>query len=115
MCKRRNKILSMLLVCCMMVSALMPLSTIIASAASDGNNQDVIMNEDGVPTTYKVGGIDYELVKGAFNYTSAEYEEMSTYFYYSDGYFAQAPEYYNEHFASFAASAKKDVLPVPEG
>ena len=68
----------MLLVCCMMVSALMPLSTIMASAASDGNNRDVIMNEDGVPTTYKVGGIDYELVKGAFNYTSAEYEEMST-------------------------------------
>ena len=63
MCKRRNKILSMLLVCCMMVSALMPLSTIIASAASDGNNQDVIMNEDGVPTTYKVGDVDYELVR----------------------------------------------------
>ena len=112
MCKRRNKILSMLLVCCMMVSALMPLSTIIASAASDGNNQDVIMNEDGVPTTYKVGDVDYELVKGAFNYTSAEYEEMSTYFYYSDGYFAQAPEYYNEHFASFAASMALASMPV---
>ena len=112
MCKRRNKILSMLLVCCMMMSALMPLSTIIASAASGGNNQDVIMNEDGVPTTYKVGGIDYELVKGAFNYTSAEYEEMSSYFYYSDGYFAQAPEYYNEHFASFAASMALASMPV---
>lgn len=112
MCKRRNKIFSMLLVCCMMVSALMPLSTIIASAASDGNNQDVIMNEDGVPTTYKVGDVDYELVKGAFNYTSAEYEEMSTYFYYSDGYFAQAPEYYNEHFASFAASMALASMPV---
>lgn len=111
MCKRRNKILSMLLVCCMMVSALMPLSTIMASAASDGNNRDVIMNEDGVPTTYKVGGIDYELVKGAFNYTSAEYEEMSSYFYYSDGYFAQAPEYYNEHFASFAASMALASMP----
>ena len=112
MCKKRNKILSMLLVCCMMVSALMPLSTIIASAASDGNNQDVIMNEDGVPTTYKVGDVDYELVKGAFNYTSAEYEEMSSYFYYSDGYFAQEPEYYNEHFASFAASMALASMPV---
>ena len=111
MCKRRNKILSMLLVLCMMVSALIPLSTIIASAASDGNNQDVLMSEDGVPTTYKVGGVDYELVKGAFNYTSAEYEEMSSYFYYSDGYFAQAPEYYNEHFASFAASMALASMP----
>ena len=102
--KMGNKILSMLLVLCMMVGVLVPLGTIIVSAASDGNNQDVLMSEDGVPTTYKVGGVDYELVKGAFNYTSAEYEEMSSYFYYSDGYFAQAPEYYNEHFASFAAS-----------
>lgn len=111
MCKRRNKILSMLLGFCMMLSSLMPLSTNIASAASDGNNQEVIMNEDGVPTTYKVGGIDYELVKGAFNYTSAEYEEMSSYFYYSDGYFAQSPEYYNEHFASFAASMALASMP----
>ena len=106
-----NKILSMLLVLCMMVGVLVPLGTIIASAASDGNNQDVLMSEDGVPTTYKVGGVDYELVKGAFNYTSAEYEEMSSYFYYSDGYFAQAPEYYNEHFASFAASMALASMP----
>ena len=111
MCKIRNKIFSMLLLCCLMLSALMPLSTNIASAASDGNNQEVIMNEDGVPTTYKVGGIDYELVKGEFNYTSAEYEEMSSYFYYSDGYFAQSPEYYNEHFASFAASMALASMP----
>ena len=101
-----NKILSMLLVCCMMVSVLMPLGTIIVSVAA--NNAQ---SEDGVPTTYKVGDVDYELVKGAFNYTSAEYEEMSSYFYYSDGYFAQAPEYYNEHFASFAASMALASMP----
>ena len=111
MCKRRNKILSMLLVCCMMLSALMPLGTIIVSAAA--NNAQ---SEDGVPTNYKVGDVDYELVKGAFNYpsfnyTSAEYEEKSSYFYYSDGYFAQAPEYYNEHFASFAASMALASMP----
>jgi hypothetical protein len=106
MCKRRNKILSMLLVRCMMLSTLMPLGTIIVSAAA--NNAQ---SEDGVPTTYKVGDVDYELVKGAFNYTSAEYEEMSSYFYYSDGYFAQAPEYYNEHFASFAASMALASMP----
>ena len=75
--KMGNKILSMLLVLCMMVGVLVPLGTVIASAA--GNNAQ---SEDGVPTTYNAGGVDYELVKGAFKYTSAEYEEMSAHFYY---------------------------------
>ena len=101
-----KKIFAVLMTICMLVSALMPLGNIIVSAAA--NNAQ---SEDGVPTTYKVGDVDYELVKGAFNYTSAEYEEMSSYFYYSDGYFAQAPEYYNEHFASFAASMALASMP----
>ena len=75
---RKNKFLCLLLACFMLVSILMPLGSIIASAAA--NNAQ---SEDGA-ATYTVGGVDYELVKGAFKYTSAQYEEMNAYFYYSD-------------------------------
>ena len=55
-------------------------------------------------STYKVGDIEYALLKSAFCYTAMAGGTMNPDFYYSDGYFAEDPKYYNEHLATLAAS-----------
>lgn len=71
-----------------------------------------VKSSEAAPSSYKVGNTDYNLIKSPFRYTSAQNEEVTSYFYYSDGYFAEAPKYYNEHLASFAAGMALAAMPV---
>ena len=71
-----------------------------------------VKSSEAAPSSYKVGNTDYNLIKSPFRYTSVQDEEVTSYFYYSDGYFAEASKYYNEHLASFAAGMALAAMPV---
>lgn len=59
-----------------------------------------IKSAKGAPKTYTVGNQEYDLIKSTFSYTAMAGGTMSPSFYYSDGYFASQPKYYNDHLAS---------------
>lgn len=59
-------------------------------------------SKEGAPEKYNVGNEEYPLIKGTFSYAASSGGTMSPYFYYSDGYFAEHPKFYNEHLASLA-------------
>ena len=71
-----------------------------------------VNGEDGAPSSYKVGNAEYVLTKSLFCYTAMAGGTMTPYFFYSDGYFAEDPKYYNEHLASFAASMALAAMPA---
>ena len=71
-----------------------------------------VKDSEGASSTYNVGNTEYELRKGSFNYTSVDNNTINSYFYYSDGYFAESPKYYNEHLASLAASMALAAIPM---
>lgn len=67
-----------------------------------------VKSNEAAPLKYN----EHEIIKRSFYYTSAECEKMNTYFYYSDGFFAETPKFYDEHLASFAASMSIAAMPV---
>lgn len=71
-----------------------------------------VKGSEGVPSTYKVGNSEYEIIKSAFSYPAVTGGTMNPYFYYSDGYFSEDPKYYNEHCSSFAASMALAAMPA---
>ena len=71
-----------------------------------------VKGAEGAPSSYKVGNDEYELIKSAFSYVSKKGGTMTTDFYYSDGYFADNPKYYNEHLSSLAASMALAAMPA---
>lgn len=71
-----------------------------------------IEGEEGAPSSYKVDEVEYALIKSRFNYTALAGGTMNPEFYYSDGYFAEIPKYYNEHLGSLAASMALAAMPA---
>lgn len=78
----------------------------------EGDSFYFVEGEKGAPSSYKVGNTEYKLLKSLFSYVSKKSDTMSSDFFYSDGYFAEAPKYYNEHLASFAASMALAAMPA---
>ena len=71
-----------------------------------------VKDDSLAPSSYKVGDIEYALIKSAFCYVSKTGGTMNPDFYYSDGYFAEDPKYYNEHLATLAASMALAAMPA---
>ena len=71
-----------------------------------------VKGAEGAPSSYKVGDVEYALIKSLFCYTAIDGNTVTPYFYYSDGYFAEHPKFYNEHLASFAASMALAAMPA---
>ena len=49
-----------------------------------------------------VGGETYPVTKGTFLYDPMDGDQVTAYYYYSDGYFAESARYYNEHLATMS-------------
>ncbi len=65
-------------------------------ASSDG--------QTSVPSTYTVNGVDYALKQGTFTFNSDHDGNREAMYFYSDGYFAQSPLFYNEHLATMSVN-----------
>ena len=78
----------------------------------DGEKLYFVKGAEGAPSSYKAGNSEYAIIKSAFLYTSKVGGARDSYFYYSDGYFAEAPKYYNEHLSSLAASMALAAMPA---
>ena len=50
-----------------------------------------------------VSGESFPVTKGVFAYNAVVGEQMTAYFYYSDGYFADSARYYNEHLVTMSS------------
>lgn len=72
--------------------------------AGADSNFYYIEAEQGAGTDYTANGVTYPLEERVFSYTGMEGGTMSPQFYYSDGFFAEEPKFYNEHLASLAVS-----------
>lgn len=59
--------------------------------------------EMGAPDFIQVGNDSYPVRKGAFVYFPIDGGQMTAYYYYSDGYFADSAKYYNEHLATMSS------------
>ena len=53
--------------------------------------------------TITVGNYTYPVNKGSFVYDAVEGGQMTAYYYYSDGYFAESARYYNEHLVTMSS------------
>lgn len=50
-----------------------------------------------------VNGETFPVTKGVFAYNAVVGDQMTAYFYYSDGYFADSARYYNEHLVTMSS------------
>jgi hypothetical protein len=50
-----------------------------------------------------VNGESFPVTKGVFAYNAVVGDQMTAYFYYSDGYFADSARYYNEHLVTMSS------------
>ena len=50
-----------------------------------------------------VNGESFPVTKGGFAYNAVAGDQMTAYFYYSDGYFADSARYYNEHLVTMSS------------
>ena len=57
----------------------------------------------GAPSGITYGNDTYPLIKDSFIYNSVTGDQMSAYFYYSDGYFVDSAKYYNEHLVTMSS------------
>ena len=59
-------------------------------------------DESETPTSYKANGYTYSIKSGQFTYGGKDAGYLKAKYYYSDGYFAETPVFYNEHLATMS-------------
>ncbi|MBR4881719.1 MAG: chitobiase/beta-hexosaminidase C-terminal domain-containing protein, partial [Clostridia bacterium] len=58
--------------------------------------------EVGAPDSIQIRNYSYPVNKGAFVYNAVGSGQMTAYYFYSDGYFADSARYYNEHLVTMS-------------